>query len=238
MSVPLIEVCVDSAEGLAAAIDGGADRIELCAALALGGLTPSPGLMSLAARAPVPVHAMIRPREGDFVYSAAEIGQMVADIAAVRQAGLAGVVFGACRPDGMLDQEVLASLVASSTGLDLTLHRAFDLAPDKDAALELAIDLGFSRVLTSGGATTAVAGALTLARLLELAAGRICIMPGSGISATTVGILRQLPLREIHASCATAISVNPTAVSLGFSGPMRRQTDRVALQALRAALAD
>ena len=238
MPVPLIEVCVDSAEGLAAAIDGGADRVELCAALALGGLTPSPGLMALAARAPLPIHAMIRPRQGDFVYSAAEIGQMVADIAAVRQAGLAGVVFGANRADGMLDQEVLASLVAASTGLDLTLHRAFDLAPDKVAALELAIGLGFSRILTSGGATTAVAGAIPLARLLELAAGRIGIMPGSGISAATVGSLRHLPLREIHASCATAISVNPTAVSFGFSGPMRRQTDRVALQALRAALAD
>lgn len=238
MTHPLIEVCVDNAEGLAAAVAGGADRIELCAALSVGGLTPSPGLMALAARATVPVLAMIRPREGDFVYSSAEISQMVADIVAVRHAGLAGVVFGANRADATLDVAVLRELIAASKGLDMTLHRAFDLAPDPDAALETAISLGIPRVLTSGGARTAVAGRANLERLFKLAGSRVTIMPGSGITAETVSELRGLPLREVHASCAAERGVLPAMVAFGFAGATTRQTDPDRVRALRQALSD
>ena len=125
-----IEVCVDSAASLSAAVAGGADRVELCAALALGGLTPSAGFMAQAAGYGVPVLAMIRPRAGDFVFSTDEVAQMLTDIAAARAAGLAGVVLGASLPDGRLDRDMLAQLMRAAKGMDCTLHRAFDLTPD------------------------------------------------------------------------------------------------------------
>ncbi len=129
-----LEVCVDDAAGLDAAIAGGADRIELCSALTLGGLTPSAGLMAIAAGAAVPVYAMIRPRGGDFVFSSRELDQMRAEIDAVRSAGLAGVVLGASRPDGMLDGSMLQALAEHAKGLGLSLHRAFDCVPDEHLA--------------------------------------------------------------------------------------------------------
>jgi copper homeostasis protein len=234
----LIEVCVDSVEGLAAAIAGGADRIELCAALTVGGLTPSAGFMAAAAAAPVPVYAMIRPRDGDFVYSVADVSVMLADIQAARVQGLAGVVFGANHSDGRLDLAVLTDLIAASEGLGVTLHRAFDLTPDKDRALDEATALGIPRILTSGGAMTAMAGRATLESLFQRAAGRITIMPGSGITPQTIGALRHLPLAEVHASCARCHPVAAGAVALGFSGPERRLTDAGVVRGLRAALAD
>lgn len=237
MQTITLEVCVDTADGLAAAIAGGADRIELCSALALGGMTPLPGLLQIAATSAVPVHAMVRPREGDFVFGPADITAMVADVAAVKAAGLAGVVIGANRPDGTLDLPVLQHLADAAQGLDITLHRAFDLVPDMPAALDQVIALGIPRILTSGGARTAIDGVATLARLFHHAAGRVSIMPGAGITARTVAHLRHLPLREIHASCAAAYPVDPAAVRLGFSAPERRQTDIANVRALRAALA-
>lgn len=237
MPVPLIEVCVDSADGLATAIAGGADRIELCAALAVGGLTPAPGLMALAATSPVPVFAMVRPRDGDFVYSARDVDVMLRDIRAARDYGLAGVVFGANRADGVLDLAVMRDLMAASDGLAHTLHRAFDLAPDWEQALEDAVSLGIRRVLTSGGATTAIRGTATLEKLYARAAGRIVIMPGSGINARTIGALRHLPLTEIHASCATTVAAAARAVAMGFALPTCRQTDADEVRALRTVLA-
>ena len=161
----LLEVCVDTPAGLAAAIAGGADRIELCAALALQGLTPAPGLMAQAAKAPIPIYPMIRPRNGDFCYDAGDLDHMRRDIDAVREYGLAGVVIGANLPDGQLDLDALEMLVEHSQGLGLSLHRAFDLVPEQSVALEAAIALGFERVLTSGGALTAQAGAERIAEL-------------------------------------------------------------------------
>ncbi|MGL5010398.1 MAG: copper homeostasis protein CutC, partial [Paracoccaceae bacterium] len=135
----LIEICVDDAPGLAAAIAGGADRIELCAALALGGLTPSAGFRQHAASAPIPVYPMIRPRPGDFTFTDAEITLMEHDIVTARSLGLAGVVLGASHPDGTLDTNTLARLITAAGPLGLTLHRAFDLTPDPIAALDTAI---------------------------------------------------------------------------------------------------
>lgn len=161
----LLEVCVDSAEGLTAAIEGGAGRIELCSALELGGLTPLPSLMRIAARAPIPVYAMIRPHAGPFIFGAADEEAMMIDIDAVRAAGLAGVVIGANRPDGTLDMPLIHRLKAHATGLGSTLHRAFDLVPDADQALEQAIELGCERILTSGCALKAAEGLDTLKRI-------------------------------------------------------------------------
>ena len=158
----LLEVCVEDIAGLKAAVEGGGDRIELCSALPLGGLTPSAGLMAAAARMPVPAYAIIRPRAGGFVYSADELDIMKRDIDATRTLGLAGVVLGASLPDGRLDVDTLSALTAHAEGLGKTLHRAFDLVPDVEEAVDVAISLGFEHILTSGGAKTAAEGLAVL----------------------------------------------------------------------------
>ena len=232
----MLEVCVDTAAGLAQAVAGGADRIELCAALAVGGLTPSAGLIGLAAGCGVPVMAMIRPRAGDFVWSEAEVAMMEAEIAAVRAAGLAGVVLGASLPDGRLDVPVLQRLAAVAAGLELVLHRCIDLTPDMGAALEEAVALGFDRILTSGGALTAEAGMARIAALGAQAAGRITVMPGSGVSPANATALKGLGITEIHASCSALTPVTGRVVEMGFAPAVWRQTDASAVQALRKAL--
>ena len=238
MNEVLLEVCVDSVSGLQAAVAGGADRIELCSALELGGLTPSPGLMRLAAGSPVPVYAMIRPRSGDFVFSRGEVEAMFADIDAVRAAGLAGVVLGANLPGGRLDEEALGRLVRHAVGLGKTLHRAFDLVPHPPQAVETAIELGFSRILTSGGAPTAVEGLETLRAVFAAADDRIAVMPGSGVTVDSAPqLLAALPIREIHASCsAPRPATEPRARALGFDSGQRRQTSADLVAALRKAV--
>ena len=232
----LLEVCVDDPLGLAEAQAGGADRVELCAALALGGLTPTAGLM--AAVAGIKAHAMIRPRSGDFCYAAAEVAVMRADIGAVRAAGLAGVVLGANLPDGRLDLDLLAALVDAARGLDLTLHRAVDLTPDPLAAVDQAVTLGFHRILSSGGAKTAVSGIARLRAMTGHAAGRIVVMPGSGVSLATLPQLRALPFTEIHASCSSPMPVSDRTRDMGFASGSEKRTDRALVAALKAALDD
>jgi copper homeostasis protein len=231
-----LEVCVDTAEGLEQAVAGGADRIELCAALAVGGLTPAAGLMALASRCGVPVVAMIRPRAGDFVWSEVEVAMMEAEIAEVRTAGLAGVVLGASRPDGRLDLPVLRRLVDAAAGMELVLHRCIDLAPDMSEALEEAVGLGFHRILTSGGEVTAEAGAGRIAALVAQAAGRITVMPGSGVNPGNAVLLKGLGITEIHASCSAQTPVTGRVVEMGFAPPVQRQTEADAVRALRKAL--
>src|SRR5215475_2579788 len=149
----MLEVCVEDARGIAAAVAGGAARIELCSALWVGGLTPSVGLIREAVDAPIPVHVLIRPRAGDFMYDARERRLIAADISGAVAAGAAGVVIGASRADATLDSVLLEELVRlalraaeqRAQPLSLTLHRAFDLCPDPFAALESAVSLGFHR---------------------------------------------------------------------------------------------
>lgn len=238
MTTRLLEVCVADAEGLAAAIAGGADRIELCSALELGGLTPSPGLMRLAATAPIPVYAMVRPRSGDFVFADADIELMLADIDAIRGFGLRGVVIGASLSDGSLDAPLLRRLVDRTQGLGTTLHRAFDLVPDFSTAIAMAVDLGIERILTSGGAATAMAGVTQLRRIHADAKERIGIMAGSGVTAGNVGdLLRSVPLTEIHSSCsAPRPGQGAAATRLGFASGTEKRTDRQAVAALKHAL--
>ncbi|WP_378940868.1 copper homeostasis protein CutC [Mesorhizobium sp. ANAO-SY3R2] len=236
----LLEVCVDSPQGLAAAISGGADRIELCSALETGGLTPSPGLMALAAKAPIPVYAMIRSRPGDFIYDDADLTAMLADIDAVRASGLEGVVLGASRADGSLDRDVLARLVAHAQGLGMTLHRAFDLAgPDFAPAIDLAVELGFERILTSGGETTALKGLDALAACFAHAGSRIAMMPGSGVNLETLSAIQaQLPFREIHSSCSVAADATAgKALDLGFVSQRPKRTDEEIVRTMKARLA-
>ncbi|MQB46390.1 copper homeostasis protein CutC [Rhizobium sp. ICMP 5592] len=232
----LLEVCVEETAGLAAAIAGGADRIELCSALAVGGLTPSDGLMAAAARAPIPAYAMIRPRAGGFVYSADELAVMKGDIDAARRVGLPGVVLGASLPDGRLDHEMLGALVTHAGGLGKTLHRAFDLVPDVEEAVELAISLGFERILTSGCAKMAVEGIAVLEQAISIAAGRISIMPGSGVNIGTIGALwPRLAIGEVHASCSIPqAEPDERLLAFGFSAPTTRHTDAATVRALKA----
>lgn len=232
----LLEVAVDDADGLAAAVQGGAGRVELCSALEVGGLTPSAGLMTLAARCGVPVYAMIRPRPGGFRYGPDALAVMEADIGAARAAGLAGVVFGALTGAGALDVPAMRRLCAAAAGMGVTLHRAFDLTADWRAALEAAIGLGVERILTSGHAASAPAGAARLAEVMAAAAGRIAVMPGAGISAETLGALAGLPLAEVHASCAAPLTAAPDELALGFASAGARRTDAGRVAALRRAL--
>ncbi|WEX88563.1 copper homeostasis protein CutC [Sinorhizobium garamanticum] len=238
MSGILLEVCVDDPDGLMAAIEGGADRIELCSALAVGGLTPSRGLMALAGPPPVPVYAMIRPRPGDFVYGPADLDAMRRDIDAARDAGLAGVVLGASLSDGRLDAQMLRKLTGHAAGLGLTLHRAFDLVPDFAEAMVIAEDLGFERILTAGGARSALEAVETLARLIEMAPGRISIMPGSGITVDTIDVLLpRFAIKEVHSSCSVREPAqDPRLMAMGFVSGDRRRTDAATVRALKARL--
>lgn len=235
MAEILLEVCVDDIAGLEAAIEGGADRIELCSALALGGLTPSAGLMSAAQRSPVPCYAMIRPRPGDFVYSRREIEIMTNDIYFAASAGLAGVVFGANRPDGRLDAEALVALSNAVGSMPRTLHRAFDLVPDLAEAIELAVECEFERILTSGRAQHAVDGLADIAETIRLANGRISVMPGSGVDVTTVErILSAVDVREVHSSASASHAVdNERLVGFGFCAPQVKATDATRVRALK-----
>lgn len=229
-----LEICVDTAEGLAAAVQAGADRIELCGPLSVGGVTPSAGLMRLAARYEVPVLAMIRPRSGGFVFSAEEEGIMRDDIDAARDAGLAGVVLGAAQRDHTLDRPMLARLVTHAGGMDMTLHRVFDLTPDPLSALETAIDLGFSRILTSGHTVKAPDGQEQLARLVRAAAGRIQIMAGSGVTPDNASdLVAQTSVAAVHASCrGTARPWDNVPAEFGF-GETSRVVDEQVVAALR-----
>ncbi|NPD16020.1 copper homeostasis protein CutC [Xinfangfangia sp. D13-10-4-6] len=233
-----LEICVDDAAGIQAAAAGGADRIELCAALALGGLTPSAGLMALAAKVGIATMAMIRPRAGDFCWSEAEVEAMCAEIRASRAAGLAGVVIGASHADGRLDEAVLKRLMQEARGLDVTLHRAIDLTPDPEAAMRLVAALGIGRVLSSGGAQSASAG---MARLQAMAAAApdVSVMPGGGITAANAAdFAAALPLKEIHAS-ASSLAPAPALAAVqafGFQPPGAKVTDREKVAALRQRL--
>ena len=236
----LLEVCVDTPAGLAAAIAGGADRIELCAALSLQGLTPAPGLMALAATSPIPVYPMIRPRNGDFCYDMRDLDTMKRDVDAVRAHGLAGVSIGASRPDGELDLEVLGALVEHAKGLGMTLHRAFDLVADQSAALEIAIEMGFERVLTSGGEISALVGAQRIAALVAQAKGRIGILAGAGVRVSNVAdLVRATGVREVHGSFGgPRPGAAPTSKlgAMGFVPPMLQDTDQATVAEVAAIL--
>ncbi|KAI1722365.1 cutC family domain-containing protein [Ditylenchus destructor] len=213
----LLEVCVDTLEGVAAAVAGGADRIELCSALELGGLTPSYGFINAAKKlisnTNTTIHVLVRPRAGDFVYTDDEVEQMHDDIIMSRDLGVSGVVLGASLPDGRLSEPVLSRLMSIRNrfpifGMSTTLHRAFDLVPDIGEAVDLAIQLGFDRILTSGRKKTALEGLNDIQAAVEASAGRISIMPGSGVNLENVStILQKLPMiTEIHSSCSVPVT--------------------------------
>ena len=182
-----IEICAVNLQSALAAQRAGAHRIELCSALDVGGLTPSLGLIRAAVRAlEIPVHVLIRPREGDFCYTDLELAIMLDDIQLCKEAGAAGVVVGALNGAGQLDLPKMKAMKAAAEGLELTCHRAFDYTQDASIALEELIKMGFSRVLSSGQSNSAFEGRFLLKALLQQADGRIDVMPGAGINAQNI----------------------------------------------------
>lgn len=200
MNVPLIEGCVDSYASCAAACRAGADRLELCANLSIGGTTPSSSLFQQVRRDyAVPVNVLIRPRFGDFLYSEPELEEMGEEIRRFRKLGASGVVIGALTPEGELDREALARLIDCAGGLPVTLHRAFDMTRDPLEALEEAVRLGFRTILTSGQARSAAEGTEALRQVFRQAAGRIDIMAGCGVNRENiVSLYEQTGIRMFH----------------------------------------
>lgn len=198
----LFELCVESLQSARAAEAGGADRIELCSDLLIDGVTPSFDLMSTTIEAlSIPVHVLIRPRGGDFTYSAAEFVQMQRQVEQAKQAGAAGVVLGVLRADRRVDVERSRSLVELANPMKVTFHRAFDAAPELNEALEAVIQTGADCLLTSGGKPDVLAGADTIGRLREQAGKRLDVMAGGGLTlANLVKVVRRSGVSRLHGS--------------------------------------
>ncbi len=196
----IAEICVDSVAGVRAARAAGAARVELCADLLEGGITPSRGMIRAArAVAGIGLHVIIRPRGGDFIADEDEMAVMEADIDTAKAESADGVVFGLLTAEGAIDGDRTRRLIARARPLAVTFHRAFDMAADPQAALETLIGLGVERVLSSGQAETVLEGLPLLAELTGQAGDRIIVMPGGGITERNIGrIVAALHPREVH----------------------------------------
>jgi copper homeostasis protein len=218
----LVEACVDSVDSAIAAEAGGAGRVELCDNLVEGGTTPSLGAITLARESlAIPIHVIIRPRGGDFLYADREVETMLRDVDAAREAGVAGVVIGVLQPDGAIDDTITRRLVERARPLSVTFHRAFDLARDPLEALDSLIALGVNRVLTSGQAPSAAEGVPLIADLVRRAAGRIGVLPGGGIRAgNAAALVAATGVTEIHVRAVAMRESGMTARRHGI--PMGR----------------
>jgi len=225
----LLEISVETLEAALAAQRGGADRVELCGNLSLGGVTPSVELMqTVRDQLRIPIFGMIRPRGGEFVYSEAEFAEMKRSIGEAKQAGVDGVVAGVLTSDGSVDMERTRELVALARPLPLTFHRAFDDCRDLRGALEEVIQTGASRILTSGGAQSALEGAAILAELVAAAGSRITIVPGAGISASNIAmVVRETGAREFHSGLGTVLPYGSHDHER-FETEVRKMTDQLA----------
>jgi copper homeostasis protein len=242
---PLIELCVEGVDGAVAAAGAGADRIELCASLVEGGITPSPGTVRAAVAAvAVPVMVMVRPRGGDFLYSEREFASMLDDVAALRSSGASGVVFGCLTADGAIDEARTRALVDAARPLAVTVHRAFDMTADPAAALEALIRCGVDRVLTSGLQPTGIAGLPLLTALVQQAAGRIIILGCGALDEAGIGrVRREAGLAELHfsapATVPSAMRYRNPALAMGGDDPEREYrhtvTDPARVRAMIAA---
>lgn len=196
-----VEVCVDNLQSLETAIDAGADRIELCSSLLLGGITPTYGLTTISVNAQIPIYAMVRPRSGDFLFSNNEIAMMCDEIQFFRDVGVEGVVIGALTQNAEINVQTVRKWVNSAGNMGITFHRAFDLVADPIKSMETLIDLGCQRILTSGGCATAFEGISRIKELVSKANNRISIMPGCGVNNTNVKhIIESTGATEIHLS--------------------------------------
>ena len=205
----IFEVCTGNLASVIAAVEGGAERIELCSALSLDGLTPSIGLLKYVRQTypQLKIHVLIRSCEGGFVYSKDDLETMLLDIHEA-SAYADGIVCGALTPEGDIDTEALRLMVEASEGKPFTFHRAFDKCRNPQEALEQIIDAGCKRILTSGQQPTAEQGIPLLHELNKQANGRIIIMPGGGVNEKNARlILDQTGCIEIHGSCSSGSGV-------------------------------
>jgi copper homeostasis protein len=208
MPHPIIEICVEGIDGLVAAQEGGGDRVELCASLIEGGLTPSLGTVRAALEiAEIPFFVMVRPRGGDFLYSDREFQTMLDDVELFREEGVAGVVFGCLAADGRIDEDRMSQLVGRAAPMQVTCHRAFDMTRDPEEAIEALVRCGVDRVLTSGQADDAVDGVATLQRTIKAANGRIVVLVCGALTEATIGdVLAATGAQEMHFSAPVTIS--------------------------------
>lgn len=202
-----VEIAVQDAEGARIALDVGADRLELCQALDVGGLTPSLGVLEsvLAAVAPSAVNVLVRPRGGGFVYSGEEVDVVAADIRACVERGAGGVVVGALTADGHVDVDALRRWRDAAGAATLVFHRAIDAAPDPLAVFDVLIEENVDRVLTSGGAARAVDGIPNLSSFVARAGGAIEIMAGGGVRSVDIAALLAAGVDSVHLSARTRI---------------------------------
>jgi copper homeostasis protein len=244
----LLEVAVASVDDALAAAAGGADRLELNAALALGGLTPSLGtLIEVKAAVRLPLMVMIRPRPGGFAYSAADFKVMQRDTDLALEHGVDGIVCGMLNADGSVDMPHCRALVRQAGGCQVVFHRAFDVTPDPNDALERLIELGFRRVMTSGQEETAVAGAGLIAELMRRAARRVEVLPAGGINrATAAELVARTGCDQVHASLRmsrmdSSVAARPHVTFNSRTGPTEgnyQGTDAEAVAELRKLLGD
>jgi copper homeostasis protein len=191
---------VENTDGLVAAQEAGADRVELCASLLEGGLTPSWGMIQEAKRlATVPFHVIVRPRGGDFLYSDVEFAAMLADVEALRRLGVAGVVVGCLTADGDIDESRMRALVEAARPLSVTSHRAFDMTRDVAAAVEALVRCGVDRLLTSGQRDAALGGLDTIRATVDASRGRLKVMACGGLDAGNIAQVRDATgAHELH----------------------------------------
>lgn len=183
----ILEACVDSVESALAAANGGATRLELCSNLIIGGTTPEPGLFKeIRKHTDIRIHALIRPRFGDFCYTDHEFSIIRDSVEQYRELGAEGVVIGILKPDGTLNMEQMKELMDSAGNMSVTLHRAFDVCVDPYEAMEQAISLGIDTILTSGQKNVCIEGAGLLKDLVQKSNGRITIQIGSGVNAEAI----------------------------------------------------
>ncbi|HIP76803.1 MAG TPA: copper homeostasis protein CutC [Psychromonas hadalis] len=201
-----IEVCVDNVESLFSAQQAGAHRIELCAALSEGGLTPNAGLIEMAVKyANVPVYSMIRPRCGDFLYSSFEVEMMLKDIYFAKQQGVQGVVFGVLNEYSEIDKDLLTVLMKAAKGVGVTFHRAIDCCVNYPAGLDVILSAGCERVLTSGLSNNALEGINIIKKMVKQSNERLSIMAGAGVnSGNAIEIIKRTGVQELHLSAKHA----------------------------------
>ena len=217
----LVEACVGTVASARAAAAAGAGRLELCSGLVEGGVTPSLGLLErVLAAVSIPVHVLIRPRGGDFLFDVDDRAVMLRDIGLARAAGAHGVVIGALRPDGKVDEALTRDLMAAARPMSVTFHRAFDLCRDAAEGMEALMGLGTDRLLTSGQSATAREGASLIATLVGQSAARIAVMAGGGINETNVAeVIRATGVTEIHVgasgTAASAMQFRRDGVFMG-----------------------
>jgi copper homeostasis protein len=231
---PVIEICVDRMDSVTNCAKAGIDRIELCAALSEGGLTPSLGFLRQARKQFLgKIMMMIRPRSGDFLYSQEEKNTMLDEVSLARDHGADGVVFGCLQEDGIIDEEFTSAMIEKASSMDITFHRAFDVTPNLFSSLDTLIRLGIPRVLTSGGHADVWQGLDSITALIASASQRITILPGGGLTAARAGeFIQQTGAKEIHLSArskfASAMKYRRDDIPMGASQILDEYTHNAA----------